>query len=179
MSQASAIMDVRQIIKTGLGAPLLLLIMLSMMVIPLPPFLLDVLFTFNISLSLVVLLSGIYAKKPLEFAAFPTVLLITTLLRLALNVASTRVVLLEGHTGTNAAGHVIEAFGEFVIGGNYTVGLVVFSILVIINFVVVTKGAGRISEVSARFTLDAMPGKQMAIDADLNAGLINQADAMP
>jgi flagellar biosynthesis protein FlhA len=177
MSQASAIMDVRQIIKTGLGAPLLLLIMLSMMVIPLPPFLLDVLFTFNISLSLVVLLSGIYAKKPLEFAAFPTVLLITTLLRLALNVASTRVVLLEGHTGTNAAGHVIEAFGEFVIGGNYTVGLVVFSILVIINFVVVTKGAGRISEVSARFTLDAMPGKQMAIDADLNAGLINQADA--
>jgi flagellar biosynthesis protein FlhA len=177
MSQASAIMDVRQIIKTGLGAPLLLLIMLAMMVIPLPPFLLDVLFTFNISLSLVVLLSGIYAKKPLEFAAFPTVLLITTLLRLALNVASTRVVLLEGHTGTNAAGHVIEAFGEFVIGGNYTVGLVVFSILVIINFVVVTKGAGRISEVSARFTLDAMPGKQMAIDADLNAGLINQADA--
>ena len=177
MSQASAVMDVRQIIKTGLGAPLLLLVMLAMMVVPLPPFLLDVLFTFNISLSLVVLLSGIYAKKPLEFAAFPTVLLITTLLRLALNVASTRVVLLEGHTGTAAAGHVIEAFGEFVIGGNYTVGLVVFAILVIINFVVVTKGAGRISEVSARFTLDAMPGKQMAIDADLNAGLINQSEA--
>lgn len=177
MSQASAVMDVRQIIKTGLGAPLLLLIMLAMMVVPLPPFLLDVLFTFNISLSLVVLLSGIYAKKPLEFAAFPTVLLITTLLRLALNVASTRVVLLDGHTGTAAAGRVIQAFGEFVIGGNYTVGLVVFSILVIINFVVVTKGAGRISEVSARFTLDAMPGKQMAIDADLNAGLINQTEA--
>ncbi len=177
MSQASAVMDVRQVIKTGLGAPLLLLIMLAMMVVPLPPFLLDVLFTFNISLSLVVLLSGIYAKKPLEFAAFPTVLLITTLLRLALNVASTRVVLLDGHTGTAAAGRVIQAFGEFVIGGNYTVGLVVFSILVIINFVVVTKGAGRISEVSARFTLDAMPGKQMAIDADLNAGLINQTEA--
>lgn len=177
MSQATAVMDMRRIIKMGLGAPLLLLVMLSMMVIPLPPFLLDVFFTFNISLSLVVLLSGIYARKPLEFAAFPTVLLITTLLRLALNVASTRVVLLEGHTGTDAAGHVIQAFGEFVIGGNYTVGFVVFAILVIINFVVVTKGAGRISEVSARFTLDAMPGKQMAIDADLNAGLINQADA--
>ena len=177
MNQASAVMDVRNVIKAGLGAPLLLLIMLAMMVVPLPPFLLDVLFTFNISLSLVVLLSGVYAKKPLEFAAFPTVLLITTLLRLALNVASTRVVLLNGHTGTNAAGHVIEAFGDFVIGGNYAVGLVVFAILVIINFVVVTKGAGRISEVSARFTLDAMPGKQMAIDADLNAGLISQDDA--
>ena len=177
MSQASAAIDLRTVIKAGLGAPLLLLIMLAMMVVPLPPFLLDVLFTFNISLSLVVLLSGVYAKKPLEFAAFPTVLLITTLLRLALNVASTRVVLLNGHTGTSAAGHVIEAFGDFVIGGNYTVGLVVFSILVIINFVVVTKGAGRISEVSARFTLDAMPGKQMAIDADLNAGLISQDEA--
>ena len=177
MSQAGALMDVRNIIKAGLGAPLLLLMMLAMMVVPLPPFILDVLFTFNISLSLVVLLSGVYAKKPLEFAAFPTVLLITTLLRLALNVASTRVVLLNGHTGTNAAGHVIEAFGDFVIGGNYTVGLVVFAILVIINFVVVTKGAGRISEVSARFTLDAMPGKQMAIDADMNAGLISQAEA--
>jgi len=177
MNQANAILDVRHIIKAGMGAPLLLLIMLAMMVVPLPPFLLDVLFTFNISLSLVVLLSGVYAKKPLDFAAFPTVLLITTLLRLALNVASTRVVLLAGHTGTAAAGHVIEAFGNFVIGGDYAVGLVVFSILVIINFVVVTKGAGRISEVSARFTLDAMPGKQMAIDADLNAGLINQAEA--
>jgi flagellar biosynthesis protein FlhA len=177
MSQASAVMDVRNIIRAGMGAPLLLLVMLAMMVIPLPPFILDILFTFNISLSLVVLLSGVYAKKPLEFAAFPTVLLIATLLRLALNVASTRVVLLNGHTGTSAAGHVIEAFGNFVIGGNYTVGLVVFAILVIINFVVVTKGAGRISEVSARFTLDAMPGKQMAIDADLNAGLISQAEA--
>jgi flagellar biosynthesis protein FlhA len=176
MSQSAAL-DIRHIVRTGLGAPLLLLVMLAMMVVPLPPFLLDVLFTFNISLSLVVLLSGVYAKKPLEFAAFPTVLLITTLLRLALNVASTRVVLLNGHTGTAAAGHVIQAFGEFVIGGNYTVGLVVFAILVIINFVVVTKGAGRISEVSARFTLDAMPGKQMAIDADLNAGLINQSEA--
>ena len=177
MSQASAAIDVRSIVKAGMGAPLLVLIMLAMMVVPLPPFVLDVLFTFNISLSLVVLLSGVYAKKPLEFAAFPTVLLITTLLRLALNIASTRVVLLNGHTGTNAAGHVIEAFGDFVVGGDYTVGLVVFAILVIINFVVVTKGAGRISEVSARFTLDAMPGKQMAIDADLNAGLITQAEA--
>ena len=177
MSQATAVIDVRSIVRAGMGAPLLLLVMLAMMVIPLPPFVLDVLFTFNISLSLVVLLSGVYAKKPLEFAAFPTVLLIATLLRLALNVASTRVVLLNGHTGTDAAGHVIEAFGDFVIGGNYTVGLVVFAILVIINFVVVTKGAGRISEVSARFTLDAMPGKQMAIDADLNAGLISQAEA--
>jgi flagellar biosynthesis protein FlhA len=177
MNQTNAILDVRHIVKAGMGAPLLLLVMLAMMVVPLPPFLLDVLFTFNISLSLVVLLSGVYAKKPLDFAAFPTVLLITTLLRLALNVASTRVVLLAGHTGTAAAGHVIEAFGNFVIGGDYAVGLVVFSILVIINFVVVTKGAGRISEVSARFTLDAMPGKQMAIDADLNAGLINQAEA--
>lgn len=177
MSQADAVIDMRHIIKAGMGAPLLLLILLAMMIVPLPPFLLDIFFTFNISLSLVVLLSGVYAKKPLDFAAFPTVLLLTTLLRLALNVASTRVVLLEGHTGTNAAGRVIEAFGEFVIGGNYTVGLVVFAILVIINFVVVTKGAGRISEVSARFTLDAMPGKQMAIDADLNAGLINQTEA--
>jgi len=159
MNQASAVIDVRSVIKAGMGAPLLLLIMLAMMVVPLPPFVLDILFTFNISLSLVVLLSGVYAKKPLEFAAFPTVLLITTLLRLALNVASTRVVLLNGHTGTDAAGHVIEAFGNFVIGGNYTVGLVVFAILVIINFVVVTKGAGRIAEVSARFTLDAMPMK--------------------
>ena len=169
MSQASAVIDIRHVIKAGMGAPLLLLVMLAMMVVPLPPFLLDVLFTFNISLSLVVLLSGVYAKKPLDFAAFPTILLITTLLRLALNVASTRVVLMQGHTGTNAAGHVIEAFGDFVVGGDYTVGLVVFAILVIINFVVVTKGAGRISEVSARFTL--------AIDADLNAGLINQAEA--
>ncbi|MCL4104519.1 UNVERIFIED_CONTAM: hypothetical protein GTU68_047481 [Idotea baltica] len=152
--------------------------MLAMMMMPLPPFALDLLFTFNIALAMIVLLVSVYSSRPLEFAVFPTVLLISTLLRLALNVASTRVVLLEGHNGTGAAGQVIEAFGEFVIGGSYTVGIVVFAILVIINFVVVTKGAGRISEVTARFTLDAMPGKQMAIDADLNAGLINQEDAL-
>ncbi len=157
----------------GLGAPLLLLAMLGMVVIPMHPLLLDALFTFNIALALLVLLAAIYVKRPLDFGVFPAVLLIATLMRLALNVASTRIVLLEGHTGTDAAGHVIEAFGEFVIGGNYAVGIVVFSILVIINFVVVTKGAGRISEVSARFTLDSMPGKQMAIDADLNAGMID------
>ncbi len=161
----------------GLGAPLLLLAMLAMMVIPLPPFLLDILFTFNITLALVVLMAAIYSKRPLDFAVFPTLLLLTTLFRLSLNVASTRVVLLDGHTGTDAAGQVIQAFGDFVVGGNYAVGFVVFAILVIINFVVVTKGAGRISEVSARFTLDAMPGKQMAIDADLNAGIIGQEEA--
>jgi len=148
-----------------------------MVTLPMPPFLLDTLFTFNIALSIVVLLVCVYSMRPLDFAVFPTILLITTLMRLALNVASTRVVLLYGHEGGDAAGKVIEAFGEVVIGGNYVVGLVVFLILVIINFVVVTKGAGRISEVSARFTLDAMPGKQMAIDADLNAGLISQDDA--
>ncbi|MCP5202278.1 MAG: flagellar biosynthesis protein FlhA [Gammaproteobacteria bacterium] len=163
--------------RAGIGVPLLLLAMLAMMVIPLPPFLLDILFTFNISLALIVLMAGIYARRPLDFAVFPTLLLVTTLLRLTLNVASTRVVLLNGHSGPGAAGHVIEAFGDFVVGGNYAVGLVVFAILVIINFVVVTKGAGRISEVSARFTLDAMPGKQMAIDADLNAGIITQEEA--
>jgi flagellar biosynthesis protein FlhA len=168
---------VRRIARSGLGVPVILLIVLAMMVVPLPPIALDMLFTFNITLSIVVLLVAVYAMKPLDFAAFPTVLLLTTLLRLSLNVASTRVVLLNGHTGTGAAGHVIEAFGSFVIGGNFAVGLVVFAILVIINFVVVTKGAGRISEVSARFTLDAMPGKQMAIDADLNAGLITQDEA--
>ncbi|MGS2724100.1 flagellar biosynthesis protein FlhA [Porticoccus sp. GXU_MW_L64] len=161
----------------GLGTPVLLMVMLSMMVLPLPAPLLDLLFTFNIALSLIVLLASIYTKRPLEFAVFPTVLLVATLLRLGLNVASTRVVLINGHTGTGAAGEVIEAFGEFVIGGNYAVGFVVFAILVIINFVVVTKGAGRISEVNARFTLDAMPGKQMAIDADLNAGIINADEA--
>jgi flagellar biosynthesis protein FlhA len=160
-----------------LGAPVLLIVMLCMMVVPLPPFALDALFTFNIALALIVLMATVYAARPLDFAAFPTVLLVTTLLRLALNVASTRVVLLEGHAGADAAGRVIEAFGAFVIGGNYAVGLVVFAILVLINFAVVTKGAGRISEVSARFTLDAMPGKQMAIDADLNAGLISQEEA--
>ncbi len=161
----------------GLGAPLIVMTMLAMLVVPLPTFLLDTLFTFNIMLSLVVLLASVYVLRPLDFAVFPSVLLLATLLRLALNVASTRVVLLNGHTGAGAAGHVIESFGAFVIGGNFTIGLVVFIILVIINFVVVTKGAGRISEVSARFTLDAMPGKQMAIDADVNAGLITQEQA--
>jgi len=161
----------------GMGAPFLIVMMLGMMILPLPPFILDFLFTFNIALSLIVLLASIYVSRPLDFGVFPSVLLIATLLRLALNVASTRVVLLEGHNGTAAAGRVIEAFGDFVVGGNYAVGLVVFAILVIINFVVVTKGAGRISEVTARFTLDAMPGKQMAIDADLNSGLIGQEDA--
>nr|WP_215730993.1 flagellar biosynthesis protein FlhA [Pseudomonas lalucatii] len=161
----------------NLGIPLLLLVMLGMVMLPIPAFLLDVLFTFSIALSIVVLLVGIYALRPLDFAVFPTILLAATLLRLGLNVASTRVVLLHGHEGHAAAGQVIQAFGEVVIGGNYVVGIVVFAILMIINFVVVTKGAGRISEVSARFTLDAMPGKQMAIDADLNAGLIDQTDA--
>jgi flagellar biosynthesis protein FlhA len=163
----------RMLLASGLGAPIIVLILLSMVVLPLPPFLLDIFFTFNIALSLIILLVTVYALRPLDFTVFPTMLLIATLLRLALNVASTRVVLLEGHTGPGAAGQVIESFGEFVVGGNYAVGLVVFIILVIINFAVVTKGAGRISEVSARFTLDAMPGKQMAIDADLNAGLID------
>ncbi len=161
----------------GIGTPLLVLAALAMIVLPMPPFLLDILFSFNIGLALMVLLVAIYANRPLDFAAFPTVLLVATLLRLALNVASTRVVLLEGHNGGDAAGKVIEAFGSVVIGGNYAVGLVVFLILIIINFAVVTKGAGRISEVSARFTLDAMPGKQMAIDADLNAGTLNQDQA--
>ena len=167
----------RNVGKAGMVTPLLLMALLTMLVIPLPPLALDVLFTFNIALSLVVILVAVYTPRPLEFAVFPTVLLVATLLRLALNVASTRVILLDGHTGTDAAGNVIQAFGDFVVGGNYAVGLVVFLILVIINFVVVTKGAGRVSEVSARFTLDAMPGKQMAIDADLNAGLISQDEA--
>ena len=163
--------------RGNLGVPLLLLVMMAMMMLPIPPFLLDVFFTFNIALSIVVLLVCVYALRPLDFAAFPTILLVATLLRLALNVASTRVVMLHGQEGHGAAGKVIQAFGEVVIGGNYVVGAVVFAILMIINFVVVTKGAGRISEVSARFTLDAMPGKQMAIDADLNAGLIDQTQA--
>ena len=161
----------------NLGVPLLVLMLLGMMTLPMPPFLLDVFFTFNIALSIVVLLVSVYALRPLDFAVFPTILLVATLLRLALNVASTRVVLLHGQEGDGAAGKVIQAFGEVVVGGNYVVGAVVFAILVIINFVVITKGAGRISEVSARFTLDALPGKQMAIDADLNAGLIDQAEA--
>jgi flagellar biosynthesis protein FlhA len=164
--------------KLGLGVPLLVIALLAMVVVPLPPFVLDVFFTFNITLSLVIMLAVIYVRRPLDFAVFPTVLLGVTLLRLALNVASTRVVLLHGHTGTAAAGRVIEAFGQFVIGGNYAVGIVVFVILVVINFMVVTKGSGRVSEVTARFTLDAMPGKQMAIDADLNAGLITQEQAV-
>ncbi|MEZ8884841.1 flagellar biosynthesis protein FlhA [Vibrio sp. 10N.222.54.F6] len=161
----------------AIGAPIMVLATLAMVVLPIPAFLLDMFFTFNIALSMVVLLVSVYTRRPLDFAAFPTVLLIATLLRLALNVASTRVVLLHGHEGGDAAGNVIEAFGNVVIGGNYAVGLVVFLILMIINFMVVTKGAGRISEVSARFTLDALPGKQMAIDADLNAGLIDQDQA--
>ncbi len=163
--------------RSGLGAPIMITALLAMMVVPLPPIALDLLFTFNIALSLVILLACVYAQLPLHFSSFPTVLLLATLMRLALNVASTRVILLEGHNGTVAAGEVINSFGNFVVGGNYVVGLVVFSILVLINFVVVTKGAGRISEVSARFTLDAMPGKQMAIDADLNAGVIDQEEA--
>ncbi|HDJ86361.1 MAG TPA: flagellar biosynthesis protein FlhA, partial [Chromatiales bacterium] len=168
---------VRDLVRSGLGAPILLILMLAMVVLPLPPIALDLLFTFNISLSLIILLVVIYSRRPLDFSIFPSVLLIGTLLRLALNIASTRVVLLHGQNGPGAAGHVIKAFGEFVVGGNYAVGLVVFIILVIINFVVVTKGATRVSEVTARFTLDAMPGKQMAIDADLNAGIITHEEA--
>lgn len=161
----------------SLTGPLLILMILGMMVLPLPAFVLDMMFTFNIALSIMVLLVSIHTHKPLEFAVFPTVLLLTTLLRLSLNVASTRIVLMEGHTGPDAAGKVIEAFGHFLVGGNYTVGIVVFIILVVINFIVITKGAGRIAEVGARFTLDAMPGKQMAIDADLNAGLLGEEEA--
>jgi flagellar biosynthesis protein FlhA len=179
MSQAAAavpaLFDRRNLIS--LGGPVLIVVVLAMMVLPLPPFLLDVLFTFNIAISILVLLVSVNTRKPLEFAVFPTVLLVTTLLRLSLNIASTRVVLLEGHKGPDAAGKVIEAFGHFLVGGNYAVGIVVFVIMVVINFMVITKGAGRIAEVSARFTLDAMPGKQMAIDADLNAGLIGEDEA--
>ena len=174
--------EILQTLKTSLlrggvrsmAGPLLIVMILSMMVLPLPPMLLDILFTFNIALAIMVLLVAMNTTRPLDFAVFPAVLLISTLLRLSLNVASTRVVLMEGHTGPDAAGKVIESFGHFLVGGNYAVGLVVFVILVIINFVVITKGAGRIAEVGARFTLDAMPGKQMAIDADLNAGLIGE-----
>jgi flagellar biosynthesis protein FlhA len=161
----------------ALAAPLLIIMMLSMMMLPLPPFALDILFSFNIALSVIVLLTSMYTVKPLDFIAFPAVLLVSTMLRLSLNVASTRVVLTEGHAGPDAAGKVIEAFGHFLIGGNYTVGIVVFVILTIVNFTVVTKGAGRIAEVGARFALDAMPGKQMAIDADLNAGMIAEPEA--
>ncbi len=161
----------------ALMAPVFIVMVLSMMVLPLPPFALDMLFTFNIAMALMVMMVASYMVRPLDFAAFPTVILLTTLLRLSLNVASTRVVLMEGHTGPGAAGAVIESFGHFLIGGNFAVGLIVFAILVVINFVVVTKGAERIAEVGARFTLDAMPGKQMAIDADLNAGLIDEKEA--
>ncbi len=174
---ALALNNLRSYVSRGLGTPLLVLALLAMIVVPLPPLALDLLFTFNIVLSLIVLMVCIYALRPLDFVIFPTVILVATLFRLALNVASTRVVLLNGHEGTGAAGHVIESFGEFVVGGNYTIGIVVFAILTVINFIVITKGAGRVSEVSARFTLDAMPGKQMAIDADLNAGLITQEQA--
>lgn len=168
---------IKESFRNGLGIPIAILALLAMVVVPLPPFLLDVFFTFNIALSLVVLMVTLYAKRPVEFSVFPTIILLTTLFRLALNIASTRVILLEGHNGGASAGYVIESFGEFVIGGNFAVGLVVFAILVVINFVVITKGAGRVAEVSARFTLDSMPGKQMAIDADLNAGLITQEQA--
>ncbi|HEV7778739.1 MAG TPA: flagellar biosynthesis protein FlhA [Luteibacter sp.] len=176
-ASTSTFSTLKRIGRRGIGAPIAMLLMLAMMMLPLPPFMLDLLFTFNIALSLVILLAVIYVMRPLEFASFPTVVLFATLLRLALNIASTRVVLLHGHLGPGAAGKVIEAFGEFVIGGNFAVGFVVFAILTIINFVVVTKGATRVSEVTARFTLDAMPGKQMAIDADLNAGLLTQEQA--
>ena len=160
-----------------LAAPVLIMMILAMMVLPLPAFALDVFFTFNIAISVMVLLVAVNTQKTLDFSVFPTVLLVTTLLRLSLNVASTRIVMLEGHNGPDAAGKVIEAFGHFMVGGNFAVGILVFLILVVINFVVITKGAGRVAEVSARFTLDAMPGKQMAIDADLNAGLIGEEDA--
>ncbi len=176
-ASSSTVLPLRQLMLSGIGIPVGVLALLAMVILPLPAIALDLLFTFNIALSMMIVVAVFTVRKPLDFAIFPTVLLIATLLRLALNVASTRVVLMHGHNGTAAAGHVIEAFGAFVIGGNYAVGIVVFIILTIINFVVITKGAGRISEVSARFTLDAMPGKQMAIDADLNAGLINQEEA--
>lgn len=177
MDRALVLNNVKTLTRGNLGIPVMLMGLLGMMILPMPAFLLDVFFTFNITLSIVILLVCVYALRPMEFASFPTVLLVATLLRLALNVASTRIVLLNGHEGGDAAGKVIQSFGEVLIGGNYAVGLVVFAILMIINFLVVTKGAGRVSEVSARFTLDAMPGKQMAIDADLNAGLINQDEA--
>ncbi len=177
MDRTRLLSNARSLTDGNLGIPILLLVILAMMTLPIPPILLDVFFTFNITIALVVLVVAVYAMRPLDFAVFPTILLISTLLRLALNVASTRVVLLNGHEGGAAAGRVIESFGEVVIGGNYAVGLIVFLILIIINFVVVTKGAGRIAEVSARFTLDAMPGKQMAVDADMNAGIIDQEQA--
>ncbi|AEX51747.1 flagellar biosynthesis protein FlhA [Rahnella aquatilis] len=181
MANLAAILRLPANFKSGqwqvLAGPILILIILSMMVLPLPPFILDLLFTFNIALSIMVLLVAMFTQRTLDFAAFPTILLFSTLLRLSLNVASTRVILLEGHTGGAAAGRVIEAFGHFLVGGNFAIGIVVFIILVLINFMVITKGAGRIAEVGARFVLDGMPGKQMAIDADLNAGLIGEDEA--
>ncbi|MGQ4584417.1 flagellar biosynthesis protein FlhA [Lysobacter sp. F60174L2] len=177
MSGNSRFSGITAAIRNGAAAPVIVLVMLAMVVVPLSPLLLDALFTVNIALSLVVMMAVVYVKRPLEFSVFPSVLLMVTLLRLGLNVASTRVVLLHGHQGPAAAGHVIESFAQFVIGGSYAVGLIVFAILTIVNFVVVTKGSGRISEVSARFILDALPGKQMAIDADLNAGLLSREDA--
>ncbi len=177
MAQLQAMLGPRAQIVAALGAPIAIIMILAMMVLPLPPFVLDLLFTFNIAMAVMVMMVAAHMLKPLDFAAFPTVLLLTTLMRLSLNVASTRVVLLQGHTGTGAAGRVIESFGHFLIGGNFAVGLIVFAILVVINFIVVTKGAERIAEVGARFTLDAMPGKQMAVDADLNAGLIDEKEA--
>jgi len=169
--------DMSRIELSSLGVPALVLLIISMLILPLPAFLLDFLFTFNIIIGLVIIMVAINSSKPLDFSSFPSILLLATMLRLGLNVASTRLVLVKGHEGPDSAGKVIEAFGEFVIAGNYLVGFIIFSILMIINFIVVTKGAGRVSEVIARFTLDAMPGKQMAIDADLNAGVIDQETA--
>jgi flagellar biosynthesis protein FlhA len=181
MNSVTALLDRVGLNNAGqlkmMAGPVLIIMIMGMMILPLPPFALDLFFTFNIALSIMVLLVSMFTKRPLDFAAFPTVLLFATLLRLSLNVASTRVVLMNGHSGSGAAGEVIEAFGQFLVGGNFAVGLVVFGILIVINFMVITKGAGRIAEVGARFTLDAMPGKQMAIDADLNAGLIDEQTA--
>ena len=176
-----ALSDIRQSIPQvnwkPLGIPALVLMIIAMLILPLPTFLLDILFTLNIMIGLIVIMIAIHTERPLDFSSFPAVLLFATMLRLSLNVASTRIVLVNGHEGTDAAGKVIEAFGKFVISGNYLVGFIIFGILMIINFIVVTKGAGRVSEVIARFTLDAMPGKQMAIDADLNSGVIDQDEA--
>ena len=177
MSRLQGVLGPRAALLRALGVPLFVMLVLAMMVLPLPAFALDLLFTFNIAMALMVMMVAAYMVRPLDFAAFPAVILLTTLLRLSLNVASTRVVLLQGHTGAAAAGHVIESFGHFLIGGNFAVGLIVFAVLVVINFIVVTKGAERIAEVGARFTLDAMPGKQMAIDAELNAGIIDEKEA--
>jgi len=177
LRRLQGLLGARAAVLKALGVPIFVVLVLAMMVLPLPPFALDLLFTFNIAMALMVVMISAHMVKPLDFAAFPTVLLITTLMRLSLNVASTRVVLVDGHTGPGAAGQVIESFGHFLIGGNFAVGLIVFAILVVINFIVVTKGAERIAEVGARFTLDAMPGKQMAIDAELNAGIIDEGEA--